>query len=81
MPSTRMVRWGRSLAVRIPKSVAEKACIEEGDMVVIEAAKGHVEVHRAKRMPALKELIAQITPENCHEEIEWGPAVGKEIEW
>jgi antitoxin MazE len=27
----------------------------------------------------LDELIAQITPENRHEEFDWGPDVGKEI--
>jgi antitoxin MazE len=34
---------------------------------------------RAERAPTLEELVAEITPENRHEEIQWGPDVGKEI--
>lgn len=29
-------------------------------------------------IPSLEELIAQITPENCHPAIDWGPDVGRE---
>ena len=45
-----MVKWGNSLAVRIPKPVAEKAKLKEGDSLEIEAAaEGHVELRRAKQ--------------------------------
>ncbi len=82
MASTQVVKWGNSLAVRIPKGVAEKARMQEGDAVVIEAAKGKIEVRRAERIPSLDELVAQITPENRYAETDWGAAVGREkIEW
>ncbi len=29
----------------------------------------------------LLELLAKITPDNCHPEISFGSAVGEEIEW
>lgn len=29
--------------------------------------------------PTLEELVARITDENRHEEIDWGPPVGREI--
>jgi hypothetical protein len=32
-----------------------------------------------KDIPSLEGLLAQITPENRHAEVNWGPAVGKEI--
>jgi antitoxin MazE len=82
MRSAQVVKWGNSLAVRIPKGVAEKARMKEGDAVVIKAAKGRIEVHSAERTLTLEELVAQITPENRHPETDWGPAVGREkIEW
>ncbi len=82
MPKAQVVKWGNSLAVRIPKGVAEKARVKEGDAIVIEAARGRIELRPAERIPTLKELVAQITPENRHEEIPTGPEVGKEIiEW
>jgi len=37
MPTTQIVKWGNSLAVRIPKPVAEEAGGREGDSIVIEA--------------------------------------------
>ena len=82
MPKAQVVKWGNSLAVRIPKGVAERARMKEGDAIVIEAAKGRIELRPAERIPTLKEFVAQMTPENRHEETQWGPDVGKEvIEW
>jgi antitoxin MazE len=79
MAKAHILRWGKSLAVRIPKAVAEQAHLQEGDSVSIEVLNGRVELRCATGIPTLEELVAQITPENCHGEIDWGPAVGKEI--
>jgi antitoxin MazE len=77
-----MVKWGNSLAVRIPKPVAEEAKLKEGDSLEIEAAEGRVELRRASRMPTLAKLVSQITPENRYAEISSGAEVGKErVEW
>jgi antitoxin MazE len=82
MPKAQVVKWGNSLAVRIPKTVAEEARMQEGDSIVIEAKRGRVELRRAEKVPTLEELVAQITPKNRHEETKWGPDRGKEIiEW
>ena len=78
-----MVKWGNSLAVRIPKPIAEEARLKEGDAIEIEAsAEGHVELRRTSRVPTLAQLVSQITPENRYDEISTGAEVGKEIvEW
>jgi antitoxin MazE len=82
MPKAQLAKWGNSLAVRIPKSVAEEARMQEGDAILIEVVRGRVELRPAEKIPTLEELVAQITPENRHEETDWGPDVGKEIvEW
>jgi antitoxin MazE len=82
MPKAQLAKWGNSLAVRIPKAVAEQARLQEGDSIVIEAVQGRIELRPAARIPTLEELVAQITLENRHEETDWGPDVGKEIvEW
>ncbi len=82
MPKAQMAKWGNSLAVRIPKEVAEQARLKEGDAVEIKAAKGKIEVCRAERIPTLEELVAQITPENRYPETDWGPDIGREkVEW
>ncbi len=77
-----MVKWGNSLAVRIPKPVAEEARLKEGDALEIEAVEGRVELRRASRMPTLAKLISQITAANRYAEIATGSEVGKEVvEW
>jgi antitoxin MazE len=82
VPKAQVVKWGNSLAVRIPKAVAEEARLKEGDAIVIKAARGRIVLQPTERIPTLKELVAQITPENRHDEIQMGPEMGKEIvEW
>ena len=82
MLKAQIVKWGNSLAVRIPKPVAEMAGVEAGDPVILEAARGQIRVVRTDQIPTLKELVAQITPENRYQEISTGPERGKEIiEW
>ena len=80
---SQMVKWGNSLAVRIPKSVVEKARLKEGDSLEVEAAaEGFVELRRAGKVPSLAQLVAQITPENRYREVSVGAEVGKEaVEW
>jgi len=82
MPKAQVLRWGKSLAVRIPKGVAEQARMKEGDAVVIKAAEGRIELRHSNRIPSLEDLVAQITPENRHAETDCGPDVGGEkIKW
>ena len=77
-----MVKWGNSLAVRIPKPVAEQARLKEGDSLEIEVAEGCVELRRASRIPTLAKLVSQITPANRYDEVATGAEVGKEVvEW
>lgn len=78
-----MVKWGNSLAIRIPKPIAQGARLKEGDSLEIEAASdGHVELRRAARVPTLAQLVSKITPENRYAEIATTSEVGKEVmEW
>ena len=82
MAQAQIVKWGNSLAVRIPKPVAEQAGVREGDPMVIEAVRGHIRLRRKQRIPTLQELVAQITADNRYDEIADGPVQGKEaVEW
>jgi antitoxin MazE len=80
---TQMVKWGNSLAVRIPRPVVAEAKLKEGDSLEIEAAaEGQLALRKASPMPTLAQLISQITPENRYSEISTGAETGKEIvEW
>ena len=75
-----LTRWGNSLAVRIPKTLAEEAKLREGDRLVLKVeGKGSVAMKAVKRPMSLDDLIAQITPENIHKEQDWGEPAGAEI--
>jgi len=78
-----VLKWGNSLAVRIPKPVADDAHLQVGDPLEIAiGADGDLQMHRVGEIPTLAQLVAQITPENRYAEISIGPEIGKEaIEW
>jgi antitoxin MazE len=77
-------KWGNSLALRVPKAFADEIGASDGkaaDMTV-EGGKLIVEIVRKKRRGrryTLDELVAGITPENRHPEVDWGPPVGDEV--
>lgn len=82
MAKIELVKWGNSLAVRIPKGVAEQARLKQGDALILKAAKGRIELRRADRVPTLDQLVAQITPENRYDETDWGADRGREkVDW
>ena len=78
-----VLKWGNSMAVRIPKSIAEEAKLAVGDAIEMGVAEeGSVQLLRVGTTPTLAQLVAQITPENRYEEIYLGAEVGKEaVEW
>ncbi len=82
MPTVHIVKWGNSLAVRIPKLIAEEAGVAEGDPLELDAERGEIKLRRQERVPSLKELVSRITPENRHGETLVSSEMGKEIvEW
>ncbi|MGH9604871.1 MAG: AbrB/MazE/SpoVT family DNA-binding domain-containing protein [Terracidiphilus sp.] len=78
-----MLKWGNSLAVRIPKPIADDAKLREGDALEIEvAAEGAVKLQRIGKVPTLAQLVSQITPENRYSEVSAAREVGREaVEW
>ena len=73
-------RWGNSLGLRIPKALAEEAGIEADSAVDLTVRNGEIVVRPLRRRKfKLKDLLAKVTDENKHEEIDFGPPVGKEV--
>jgi antitoxin MazE len=72
-------KWGNSLALRIPKSFAAETELASGADVDLTIENGRL-VITPMRKPryTLDELVAGITPENRHAEIDTGPSVGSE---
>jgi antitoxin MazE len=76
----RIQKWGNSLALRIPKAFAVEAQLEEDALVDIALVEGQIVVKPvAVQTWTLDELLAGISQNNIHHEIETGPHVGKEL--
>lgn len=71
-------KWGNSLAVRIPKAVADQAGVREEDEFDIEVVARVIRLKPRRAAPALDELLRAITPDNLHDEADFGHAVGRE---
>ena len=71
-------KWGASLAVRIPKSVAEQWGVREGSAIEI-LPRGDQVVLRKKTYD-LVAMLADVNADNLHAELDTGAARGGE-EW
>ena len=75
----RVQKWGNSLALRIPRALALEAGLSIESPVEMTWVEGKlVIVPAADEVPSLEELVSQITPENRHNEVDWGEAAGRE---
>ena len=73
-------RWGNSLAVRIPSSVAARAKLSEGDSVEMTvSSRGKVMIASVSKELDFGALYKMITPENKYEEVRTGVARGNEV--
>lgn len=73
-------RWGNSLAVRIPKAFAKEVDLQEESPIEISVRERELVIAASPPPPlTLEALLAGITDENLHGEIETGPAVGNEV--
>lgn len=77
---TKIVKWGNSLGLRIPKSFAEEVRVAEGSVVDLSMEDGNlvIKVTKTGEMD-LEDLLDGITDENIHGEIDTGDAVGGEV--
>jgi len=72
-------KWGNSLAIRVPKSIAQQAGLKVKDDLDIEVRKGAlVLTPHLRRVYRLDDLVKRITPRNVHMEIDFGGPVGRE---
>ena len=76
---TTVKKWGNSLAIRIPKVISEELNIEYDTEVEMTARDGFLILNP---LPGyrLKDLLAEVSHENLHEEIRTGDRTGRE-EW
>ena len=78
--STQIAKWGNSLGLRLPKSVAREAQLDEGDTVDVSVKDGAIVVRPARPTYSIETLVSKMTPRNRHKESDWGTTpVGREL--
>lgn len=77
--TTTAQKWGGSIGVRIPQNIAKKYGIVNGTRVQVSDDGEKIVIKPVKNKPTLEELVAKCTPENSHEEIDFGGPTGREL--
>ena len=72
-------KWGNSPAVRIPAALMEIANLALNQAIEVRAENGRVIIEPVPETYSLDAMIAAITPENRHAEIDFGVAEGAEV--
>jgi len=72
-------KWGNSAAVRLPARVVNAAQVGIEQRVEVRVEGRKIVLDPAIEEDSLDALLAQITPENVHHEIDFGSPVGKEF--
>lgn len=73
-------KWGNSASVRIPAAIMEAAQLSLDEVVDVREEGGRIVIEPVRPSGyQLSDLLAGITPENLHTEVEFGVPVGKEV--
>jgi len=76
----KILKWGNSLGLRIPKSFAKEAGVEEGSSVDLSLDGDRLiisPVHPVRYR--LSEMLSRVCEDNIHEEISTDEAAGREV--
>ena len=78
--NTQIKKWGNSLALRIPKALAEEIDIATDSYVDLSIVDGHLVIKPITGPDfTLEELLAGISESNLHQEVDTGVPVGNEV--
>ena len=76
---TRVQKWGNSLALRIPKTLADEVGLRNNSPVQLSLQDKKLVIELATRSAFdLAEMLAHVTEQNLHDEVDTGRAVGVE---
>ena len=77
---TKIQKWGDSLAIPIPKPFAAEAGLDQGSEVDVSFTEGVLVIKPCPESEwTLEGLLAGVTDDNIHEEVDTGSPVGREI--
>jgi antitoxin MazE len=73
-------KWGNSLALRIPKTVAKQVNVHQGSRMDMSLVANKIILTSSEvKEYDLKSLLKKVNKKNLHQEVSFGKAVGKEV--
>ena len=79
MHTITLKKWGNSVGLLLPASVAREIQFASGTKVELDVSDRTLVVRKAAGQSRIEDLCAGITPENLHSETDWGSPQGNEI--
>jgi len=83
--TTKIQKWGNSLAMRLPKELADSFNLKAGSEVAFitsgDSQSFSIQPQIKIEIPkyTLEDMVRGITKKNRHKEFDWGEPMGKEI--
>lgn len=78
--NTTVQKWGNSLALRIPSSMAKDVHLHQGSVVNVAVIENKIVVQsKGQRKYSLSQLLKAVKKNNLHSEHDWGKAAGQEV--
>jgi len=76
--TTRIQKWGNSLALRIPSALAREIGLEQGASVEVSLRKGKIVLEPVEEPHlTLEQLLEGVTEQNLRHEVNTGPSVSR----
>jgi antitoxin component of MazEF toxin-antitoxin module len=79
MVTQKIAQWGNSLGVRLPQAIAQEIGLKAGTIIAISTEGDKIVLSPAKPKYTLQELLKNVSPEQQHNEIDWGEPQGEEV--
>ncbi len=77
---TNIQKWGNSLGVRLPKSIALSKSLRVGSRVEVNETKTGISIEVVqKNHPTLDELLKKFDTKTQHDLVDWGSDLGEEV--
>lgn len=76
MANTQISKWGNSLAVQLPQSIAREARLDAGDSVDVSVDNGAIVIRPSQPRSMLEELVGRINARKRQDESDWGGPLG-----
>lgn len=79
MTTQKISAWGNSLGIRLPQAIAQQVGFTEGALISLSVEGNRLVLSPTQPKYRLDDLLAGITPDMQHDEVDWGSPEGEEV--